>query len=118
MPKYMKNVSYYLLDKITEEESQSEEDEHLCEIDEEEDEHRNQVWPQKDGNHGKVRLHEDKLLAKFQQDENQRRAKDQLEEDEQPARTIQESLNIGSPPRHGNDSLFKPSPISFPLGFR
>ncbi|XP_073220429.1 protein DA1-related 5-like [Cicer arietinum] len=47
--------------KFVEEESQSEEDEHLCEIDEEEDEHRNQVWPQKDGNHGKVRLHEDKL---------------------------------------------------------
>ncbi|KAK2426631.1 Protein DA1-related 1 [Trifolium repens] len=91
---------------VVEDESQSEEDEPLCKIDEE------------DENVGKVRLDEDELLlGKIQQDENERRAKDQLEEDEQLAKAIQLSLNLGSP-RHGNDSLSQPSPHVFPPGFR
>lgn len=88
-----------------EDDSQSEEDEQLCKIDEE------------DENVGKVRQDEDELLAKIQQAENER-AKDQLEEDEELARAIQLSLSTGSPPRHGKDSLSQPSPHLFPPGFR
>jgi FtsZ-interacting cell division protein ZipA len=113
MAKYYKKISCFLLYNIPEDESQSEEDEPLCKIDEE------------DENVGKVRLDEDELLlGKIPQDENERRAKDQLEEDEQLAKAIQLSLNlgsprhIGSPPQHGNGSLSQPSPHVFPPGFR
>jgi hypothetical protein len=108
MAKYYKKVSCFLLHNIPEDESQSEEDEPLCKIDEE------------DENVGKVRLDEDELLlGKIQQDENERRAKDQLEEDEQLAKAIQLSLNIGSTsPRYANHSLSQPSPHVFPPGFR
>ncbi|XP_061374493.1 protein DA1-related 1-like [Gastrolobium bilobum] len=83
------------------------EDEQLCIIDEEEDEHL-----------GKAHLDEDEYLAKIKQVEDEHRAKVQLEEDEQLARAIQESLNIGSPPRHDNDPLFQPFPHFFPPGCR
>lgn len=92
--------------KVVEDDSQSEEDEQLCKIDED------------DENVGKVRQDEEDLLAKIQQAENERRAKDQVEEDEQLARAIQLSLSTGSPPRHGKDSLPQPSPHLFPPGFR
>lgn len=103
---YKKKVSWFLPRNISEDDSRSEEDEQLCKIDEE------------DENVGKVRLDEDELLAKIQQDENELRAKDQLEEDEQLAKAIELSLNVGSPPRHGNDSLSQPPPHLFPPGFR
>ncbi|XP_048331508.2 protein DA1 isoform X1 [Ziziphus jujuba] len=43
----------------------------------------------------------------------------QLEEDEQLARAIQESLNVESPPRYGNENAYQPSiPVYFPMGYR
>ncbi|KAK7406627.1 hypothetical protein VNO78_08256 [Psophocarpus tetragonolobus] len=112
--------------EVVEDDSQSE-DEQLCIIDNEEDEHL-----------AKVHLHEDERLAKIQQDEDERLAKMQqederlakiqqdeeverlakLEEDEQLARAIQESLNVGSPPRYGNDSSILSFPPLFPPGYR
>lgn len=108
---------FFLPRNIPEDNSQSE-DEQLCKIDEEEDEDLSKIRPEEDGHLGKVQLDEDELLAKIQQEEDERRAKFQLEEDEQLARAIQESLNIGSPPRYGNDSLIQPSPHLFPPGYR
>lgn len=45
--------------------------------------------------------------------------KSQLEEDEQLARAIEESLNLGSPPRYGNgnDNMYQPIQY-FPMGYR
>lgn len=99
-----------------EEDSQSEEDEQLCKIDEEEDENLSKVKSEEDEHLDKVQVDEDELLAKIQQDE-EHLAKDQLEEDEQLARAIQESLRIDSPPRYGGDSIF-PFPNLFPPGYR
>lgn len=108
----------FLPHNIPEDDSQSEEDEQLCKIDEEEDEHVSKVQPKEEEDLGKVRLDEDELLAKIQQDEDEHLAKGQLEEDEQLARAIQESLNIGSPPRHDNDSVFQSLPHLIPPGYR
>lgn len=45
--------------------------------------------------------------------------KSQLEEDEQLARAIEESLNLESPPKHGNDNNTTYQPIQyFPMGYR
>ncbi|KAK2398450.1 protein DA1-related [Trifolium repens] len=45
--------------------------------------------------------------------------KSQLEEDEQLARAIEESLNLESPPKHGNDNNNMYQPIQyFPMGYR
>lgn len=43
--------------------------------------------------------------------------KSQLEEDEQLARAIEESLNLESPPKHGNDNMYQPIQY-FPMGYR
>jgi len=43
--------------------------------------------------------------------------KSQLEEDEQLARAIEESLNLESPPKHGNDNMHQPIQY-FPMGYR
>ncbi|KAE9606735.1 hypothetical protein Lal_00026472 [Lupinus albus] len=115
--------------KIVEDDSQSEEDLQLCNIEEEEDEHLGKVQPVEDEHPGKVQLEEDehigkvqqeedKHVGKVQQDEDKHLAKIQLEEDEQLARAIQESLNIGLPSHYDNDSLLKPSPNLFPTGYR
>ncbi|XP_057449443.1 protein DA1-related 1-like [Lotus japonicus] len=100
---------------VVEEDSQSEEDEQLCKIDEEEDENLSKVKSEEDEHLDKVQVDEDELLAKIQDEEHL--AKDQLEEDEQLARAIQESLRIDSPPRYGGDSIF-PFPNLFPPGYR
>lgn len=56
----------------------------------------------------------------------------QLEEDEQLARALQESLNVESPPQHGNGNTYQPStppqygngntyqpiPMYYPMGSR
>ena len=45
-----------------------------------------------------------------------------MEEDEQLARAIQESLNIESPPQHGNGNgngnIYQPIPFPYSTGFR
>jgi hypothetical protein len=46
--------------------------------------------------------------------------KSQLEEDEQLARAIEESLNLESPPKHGNDNnnnMYQPNQY-FPMRYR
>ncbi|XP_019421887.1 PREDICTED: protein DA1-related 1-like [Lupinus angustifolius] len=115
--------------KIVEDDSQSEEDLQLCNIEEEEDEHLGKVQPVEDEHVGKVQLEEDehigkvqqeedKHIGKVQQDEDEHLAKIQLEEDEQLARAIQESMNIGLPSHYDNDSLLKPIPNLFSTGYR
>lgn len=91
---------------ISEDDSQSE-DEELCQIDEEEDDHL-----------GDVQQDEDDHVAKIQQDEDKNLDEVQLEEDELLARAIQESLIIGSPPRSYTDSLFQPFSHLFPPVYR
>lgn len=44
--------------------------------------------------------------------------KSQLEEDEQLARAIEESLNLESPPKHGNDNNTYQPIQYFPMGYR
>ncbi|XLS57047.1 hypothetical protein HN51_006802 [Arachis hypogaea] len=95
---------------VVEDDSQSEEDEQLCKVDDEEDEHTCTVQQQEEEHLDKVRPDED----------DEHLSKDQLEEDEQLARAIQESLNIDSPPspRYENDSIFQPLSNLFPPGYR
>ncbi|CAL0331838.1 unnamed protein product [Lupinus luteus] len=115
--------------KIVEDDSQSEEDLQLCNIEEEEDEHLGKVQPvedehlgkvqvEEDEHIGKVQQEEDRHIGKVQQDEDEHLSKIQLEEDEQLARAIQESLSIGLPSHYDNDSLLKPIPNLFPTGYR
>ncbi|OIW20988.1 hypothetical protein TanjilG_26782 [Lupinus angustifolius] len=92
--------------KVVEDDSQSEDDLQLCEIDEEEDEYI-----------GKVQQEEDDQIAKIQQDKDEHLGQIQLEEDEQLARAIQESLSIGSPLSNAG-SLFQPFPHLFPPVYR
>ncbi|MED6167367.1 Protein DA1- 1 [Stylosanthes scabra] len=94
---------------VVEDDSQSEEDEQLCKIDDEEDEHTCTVQQEEDESFDKVRPDEDEHLSKVQ-----------LDEDEQLARAIQESLSIDSPPspRYDNDSIFQPLSNLFPPGYR
>lgn len=44
----------------------------------------------------------------------------QLEEDEQLARAIEQSLILESPPRprYGNEHIYQPIPVYFPMGSR
>lgn len=42
----------------------------------------------------------------------------QLEEDEQLARAIEQSLNLESPPRYGNENMYQPPIQYFPMGSR
>ncbi|XP_058725253.1 protein DA1-like [Vicia villosa] len=66
----------------------------------------------------------DRAIALSLAEENQKAKnvndhKSQLEEDEQLARAIEESLNLESPPKHGNDNNTTYQPIQyFPMGYR
>uniref|UniRef100_A0A1J3J047 Protein DA1-related 1 n=1 Tax=Noccaea caerulescens TaxID=107243 RepID=A0A1J3J047_NOCCA len=61
----------------------------------------------------------EKLLAKARlEEEEMRRSKDQLEEDELLAKAIQESMNVGSPPRYDPGSMFPPFPFLNPSSHR
>ncbi|GAB4847095.1 Protein DA1- 1, variant 2 [Ancistrocladus abbreviatus] len=42
----------------------------------------------------------------------------QLKEDEQLAKALQESLNMGSPPRDDHENTYQPFPFFFPSGYR
>ncbi|KAI4327538.1 hypothetical protein L6164_019987 [Bauhinia variegata] len=92
--------------KVIEDKSESE-DEELCKIEEEEDEHPAKIQDAEDESPATVRHEEDEHLSKVQ-----------LEEDEQLARALQESLNVGSPPRYDSGSIFQPYPLHFPPGYR
>lgn len=71
---------------MLDDDSQSEEDEHLARAQPEEDEH----------------------LARSQPEEDEHLSKVQLEEDEQLARALQESMNVESPPRYDSGNIFQP----------
>lgn len=57
------------------------------------------------------------LVEENQKVKNLKDHKSQLEEDEQLARAIEESLNLESPPKHGNDNMYQPIQY-FPMGYR
>ncbi|KAF5451396.1 hypothetical protein F2P56_026508 [Juglans regia] len=80
--------------KVIDDDSQSEEDEHLARAQPEEDEH----------------------LAQPEEDEHV--AKVQLEEDEQLAKALQESMNVESPPRYDSRNIFQPYPFFSSGGYR
>lgn len=83
---------FYIL--FLDDDSQSEEDEHLARAQPEEDEH----------------------LAQPEEDEHL--AKVQLEEDEQLAKALQESMNVDSPPRYDSGNIFQPYPFFSSGGYR
>lgn len=56
-------------------------------------------------------------IARLEEEEI-RRSKAQLEEDEQLAKAIQESMNVGSPPRYDPGSIFQPYPFLIPSSHR
>lgn len=63
------------------------------------------------------------LVEETQKTNNVNDYRSQLEEDEQLARAIEESLNLESPPRYGNENMYQPiqpiQPIQyFPMGSR
>ncbi|XP_027330077.1 protein DA1 isoform X2 [Abrus precatorius] len=60
------------------------------------------------------------LVEESQKANNVNDYRSQLEEDEQLARAIEESLNVESPPRYGNENMYQPyQPIQyFPMGSR
>ncbi|XP_041000311.1 protein DA1-related 1-like [Juglans microcarpa x Juglans regia] len=80
--------------KVIDDDSQSEEDEHLARAQPEEDEH----------------------LAQPEEDEHL--AKVQLEEDEQLAKALQESMSVESPPRYDSGNIFQPYPFFSSGGYR
>lgn len=101
----MKRTHVFLPHNTPEDDSQSEDDEELCQLDDEED-----CDVQKDD--------EDHLAKNQEDDEDTCLTEVQLEDDEQLARAIQESLSIGSPPRSSTDSFFQPFPHLFPPVYR
>ncbi|KAG7544799.1 Zinc finger LIM-type [Arabidopsis suecica] len=61
----------------------------------------------------------EKQLAKARlEEEEMRRSKAQLEEDEQLAKAIQESMNVGSPPRYDLGNILQPYPFLIPSSHR
>ncbi|KAG7990123.1 hypothetical protein I3843_02G009500 [Carya illinoinensis] len=85
---------FYIL--FLDDDSQSEEDEHLARAQPEEDEH----------------------LARAQPEEDEHLAKVQLEEDEQLAKALQESMFVESPPRYDSGNIFQPFPFFSSGGYR
>ncbi|KAG6663261.1 hypothetical protein I3843_02G009500 [Carya illinoinensis] len=81
---------------VIDDDSQSEEDEHLARAQPEEDEH----------------------LARAQPEEDEHLAKVQLEEDEQLAKALQESMFVESPPRYDSGNIFQPFPFFSSGGYR
>ncbi|XP_061341405.1 protein DA1 [Gastrolobium bilobum] len=64
----------------------------------------------------------DRAIALSLVEENQKASnvndyRSQLEEDEQLAKAIEESLNLESPPRYGNENMYQPVQY-FPMGYR
>ncbi|CAB80352.1 putative protein [Arabidopsis thaliana] len=61
----------------------------------------------------------EKLLAKARlEEEEMRRSKAQLEEDELLAKALQESMNVGSPPRYDPGNILQPYPFLIPSSHR
>lgn len=103
---------------FSEDESESEDDEQYAKFESDSDEQPTKVQSDDDEKPAKVQSDDDEKPAKFQYEEDEQSAKVQLEEDEQLAKALQESLNMGSPPRYDNGSIFQPFPFFMPAGYR
>ncbi|KAH0971312.1 hypothetical protein GBA52_023468 [Prunus armeniaca] len=103
---------------VIEDESESEDDEQSAKFESDSDEQPTKVQSDDDEKPAKVQSDDDEKPAKFQYEEDEQSAKVQLEEDEQLAKALQESLNMGSPPRDDNGSIFQPFPFFMPAGYR
>lgn len=102
---------------VIEDESESEDDEQSAKFESDSDEQPTKVQSDDDEKPAKVQSDDDEKPAKFQYEEDEQSAKVQLEEDEQLAKALQESLNMGSPPRDDNGSIFQPFPFFMPAGY-
>ncbi|XP_068333915.1 protein DA1-related 1-like [Pyrus communis] len=114
---------------VIEDESQSEDDEQPAKVESDDDEQSSEVESNDnersakvesddDARSAKVQSDNDEKPAKFHYEEDEQSAKVQLEEDEQLAKAIQESLIMGSPPRHDNGNIFQPFSFFTPAGYR
>ncbi|RXH75218.1 hypothetical protein DVH24_029939 [Malus domestica] len=97
---------------------ESHDDEQSSEVESDDDERSAEVESDDDVRSAKVQSDDDENPAKFHYEEDEQSAKVQLEEDEQLAKAIQESLNMGSPPRHDNGNISQPFSFFTPAGYR
>ncbi|XVF61950.1 hypothetical protein PTKIN_Ptkin08bG0176300 [Pterospermum kingtungense] len=102
-----------------EEESDKDEKDSEGHIEDEDDRYAEAHVEHEDDRYAKAHVEEeDDRYSKVKQEEDEGQAKVQLEEDEQLAKAIQESLNVGSPPRDNHGGLFSPYPFFFSAGYR
>ncbi|XP_048445651.1 LOW QUALITY PROTEIN: protein DA1-related 1-like [Pyrus x bretschneideri] len=97
---------------------ESDDDEQSSEVESNDDERSAKVESDYDAQSAKVQSDDTEKPAKFHYEEDEQSAKVQLEEDEQLAKAIQESLIMGSPPRHDNGNIFQPFSFFTPAGYR